>query len=237
MGNAAPQGDDAITRPSDAWTDLGLTLPMFLIYHLGVVFLSIRNAADPVTTELQKLADHSLVTYAALTVAIGVVFVGLVASIGRRNPLKPARFALIAVEGTLYATLMRFAGAYVVGSLRLGTGVAPTGVFPSVVMSLGAGFYEEIAFRVGLFGIGAWVLKRAMGDGPKRFVAIVVWAVVESAVFSGWHYFGSMGDKFELESFVFRMVCGLVLTTIFGFRGFAPAVWTHALYDLWAMLA
>src|SRR5262249_17805694 len=79
MAKPAPKGDDALTRRSDAWTDLALTLPIFLIYHLGVVFLSIRNAADPVTTELQRLADHSLLMYAVLTVAIGVAFVAVVA--------------------------------------------------------------------------------------------------------------------------------------------------------------
>lgn len=32
------------------------------------------------------------------------------------------------------------------------------------------------------------------------------------------------------------MTCGLVLTAIYAFRGFAPAVWTHALYDVWVMV-
>jgi hypothetical protein len=45
-----------------------------------------------------------------------------------------------------------------------------------------------------------------------------------------------LGDDFELSSFVFRTVCGLVLTAIFAIRGFAPAVWTHALYDVWVMI-
>lgn len=236
MAKPAPQGNGALTRPSDAWTDLALTLPIFLTYHLGVVFLSVRNAADPVTKELQDLANHSLPMYAVLTIAVGVAFVAVLAGVGRRNPLKAGRFALLLGEGVLYAMLMRFAGSYVVGSLRLQTGGVPTGVFPSVVMSLGAGFYEEIAFRVCLFGSGAWLLKRLVATGPKRVLLTVLWAFVGAAVFSGWHYVGALGDPFNLQSFVFRAVCGLVLTTIFALRGFAPAVWTHALYDLWAML-
>ena len=87
-----------------------------------------------------------------------------------------------------------------------------------------------------MFGIGAWILKRIVAEGPKRFIAIACWAIAGVALFSGWHYTGSLGDAFHLETFVFRVVCGLVLTVIFAFRGFAPAVWTHALYDLWAML-
>jgi hypothetical protein len=59
---------------------------------------------------------------------------------------------------------------------------------------------------------------------------------VAAAVFAGWHYVGALGDPWSVQTFVFRAVCGLVLTAIFAFRGFAPAVWTHALYDVWVMV-
>ena len=55
-------------------------------------------------------------------------------------------------------------------------------------------------------------------------------------MFSGWHHVGAMAEAFDLRAFVFRAVCGVVLTAVFALRGFAPAVWTHAIYDLWVML-
>ena len=109
-------------------------------------------------------------------------------------------------------------------------------MFTGVIMALGAGFYEEVAFRVCVFGVGALVLKKIFGKGPKGIALVIGWAVLESALFSGWHYVGALGDPWDLSSFAFRMVCGLMLTTIFALRGFAPAVWTHALYDLWVMV-
>jgi Type II CAAX prenyl endopeptidase Rce1-like len=231
----SPRVDPKLTLKSDAWTDLALTLPIFLIYHLGVVFLPVRNAADPVTHELRSLANASMVTYAGITLAIGAAFVLVLITLGRGKALDKKRFLYIAVEGALYAILMRFAGAYAVGSLRLGP-PGGSGVFSGVVMSLGAGFYEEIAFRVGLFGLGALILRRVLAAGPKRLVAVCAWAVCAAMVFSGWHYVGELGDSFELSSFVFRAVCGLVLTAIYALRGFAPAVWTHALYDIWVLV-
>lgn len=231
---AAP--DPKATSKSDALTDLALTMPIFILYHLGVAFLPIRNAADPVTAELRALAKHSLPLYAGLTVAIGAVFVLVLSILGRGHHLQTKRFALLATEGALYAILMRFAGAYVVGSLRLGPPVASNSVFTGVVMSLGAGFYEEIAFRAGLFGLGALGIKLLFGRGLQGILLMVGWALVAAAVFSGWHYVGPMGDPWNLPSFVFRMVCGLVLTVIYVFRGFAPAVWTHALYDVWVLV-
>ncbi len=250
------------TARSDAWTDLGLTLPIFLVYHLGVVFLDVQNAADLVTGELRALAGKSLLGYAGLTVALGAAFVLVLSVLGRRSALDPKRFVFLGVEGAAYAFLMRAASSYVVGSLVLthqvplthalahpalarsalahpalaGGGLldAPS-AFTGLVMSLGAGFYEEVIFRVILFGGGAFFIKLIFGKVPG-FVFLVAWGLVCSAVFSGWHYIGVYGDPFDMRSFIFRMTCGAVLTTIYAFRGFAPAVWTHATYDIWVMV-
>ncbi|HEY5376218.1 MAG TPA: CPBP family glutamic-type intramembrane protease, partial [Polyangiaceae bacterium] len=112
------------------------------------------------------------------------------------------------------------------------------GQFSSLVMSLGAGFYEEIAFRVGVFGLGLRLILSLLGPVPrlKRTLVSVGWAVLGALVFSGWHYVGDFGEPFELRSFVFRAVCGLAFTIIYAFRGFAPAVWTHAIYDAWVLV-
>ena len=142
-------------------------------------------------------------------------------------------------EGVLYAVLMRAAAAYAVGSLPMGD-LLPLGklVLPGrwagVVMSLGAGFYEEVAFRVGLFGVGALAIRAVFG-GVFKLSANLIWAFIAAAVFAGWHHVGPLGEPFELRSFVFRLVCGLCFTAIYVFRGFAPAVWTHALYDIWVL--
>jgi hypothetical protein len=40
---------------------------------------------------------------------------------------------------------------------------------------------------------------------------------------------------FALRSFVTRAVLGLMLTLVYALRGFAAAVWTHALYDVWVL--
>ncbi len=233
---AAAEGGQ-LARKSDPWTDLALTLPIFVAYHLGVIFLPVRNAADPVTSELRALAKHSLPAYAALTLLIGAVFVAVLFTAGRKQALEPRRFLLVGVEGAVYACLMRVAAGYVVGSLRLVPGASEAGVFGSVVMALGAGFYEEVAFRVTLFGGVTALVRRFFGlRGLGAFLVTAVLGIAESVAFSAWHYDGALADKFEPSSFVFRAVCGLVLTAIFAFRGFAPAVWTHALYDVWVMV-
>lgn len=239
-------------RPG-AWVDLGLTLPIFLVYQLGVVFLGVQNATDMVTGTLLSLSGGDRSRYLLATLAIGVVFAGVFALLGRGQAFRPRKFLQIIVEGVVYSFVMAFLGNAVVGALFAGPAtIAEGGRFVGLIMSLGAGFYEELAFRVVLFGLGAKVLvwlfaKEKMelagttSAGDSRFslraiLVIIGWAVVCALIFSGVHYTGTMSDEFQLTSFTFRAVLGLTLTLIFVTRGFAAAVWTHAIYDIWVLV-
>jgi hypothetical protein len=142
---------------------------------------------------------------------------------------------------------MRFGADFVVGRLPIGPSLGGDPM-TGVVMSMGAGFYEELAFRVVLFGLGAkvlvWLVSREKMNVVDRtprltitaFLVVGLWGVLAAATFSGVHYLGPFGDKLELGSFVFRLTLGLALTLIFATRGFAAAVWAHALYDLWVLV-
>lgn len=236
-------------RPG-AWVDLGLTLPIFLVYHLAVVFLGVKNATDMVTGTLLSLSAGEKTKYLLATLAIGVIFAGTFALLGRGQAFRPKKFLQIAVEGVVYAVVMRLAAAAVVGRLFAGP-IQQEGRFVGFVMSLGAGFYEELAFRVLLFGGGAkvlvWLFAKEQvvlsGTGPTtkkvslHSVGIMfLWSVVCALVFSGVHYVGAMSDSFDLASFTFRTLLGLALTLIYVSRGFAAAVWTHAVYDVWVLV-
>jgi hypothetical protein len=50
--------------------------------------------------------------------------------------------------------------------------------------------------------------------------------------FSAVHHLGPYGDKLLLGVFTFRVLAGLLFGLLFWFRGFAVAVYTHALYDV-----
>lgn len=228
-----------IREGSGPLDDLALTLPIFIGYHLGVVFLPLRNAADLVTQELVALANHNLWAYAGLTLAIGLSFAAVLLVLGREQSLSLPRFLWVGLEGVLYAVAMRVAADTLVGRLHLAIGAE--GVdhpFTGLVMSLGAGFYEELVFRVVLFGLGVRLVGSLFGvfSGPKHAVIVLGWAVIAAALFSAWHYVGAFGEPFELRTFVFRWICGLIFTGIYAFRGFAPAVWTHTLYDIWVFI-
>jgi hypothetical protein len=242
---------DTLTTKPGAWVDLGLTLPIFLVYHLAVVFLGVQNATDMVTGALLTLSAGDTTKYLLATLAIGVIFAGTFALAGRGQAFQPRKFVQIALEGVVYAVLMAVVANAVVGGLFAGpSAIKEAGRFVGFIMSLGAGFYEELTFRVLLFGLGAKVLVKIFGHENLQVAGTQVvrsfsfrsmmimagWAVACALIFSGVHYVGPMSDSFALTSFTFRAVLGLVLTLIFVTRGFAAAVWTHAIYDVWVLV-
>jgi hypothetical protein len=241
-----PQTEGLAAKPG-ALSELALTLPVFLGYQLGVVFLDTRNAADLVTSHLLELSRGDRLTYLGLTAAIGMLMSAAFVVLGRGQTLRLGKVVQIAIEGAAYAIAMGAATSWVVGKVFAGPLRAGEGPIAGLVMSLGAGFYEELAFRVVLFGAGAkllvWLLARErvglVGAAPplglRSIAVMVVWAIACAGVFSGLHYVGQLGDTFNMRSFVARAVLGLMLTLVYSLRGFAAAVWTHALYDLWVL--
>jgi membrane protease YdiL (CAAX protease family) len=246
--NTAPQASDLTAKPG-GWTELALTLPVFLVYQLGVVFLNVRNATDLVTVRMLALANGDRMTYLELTSGVGLALMFVFGLLGRGQAFRPSKVLQIALEGAAYAIAMGTATSWIVG--KMFAGPAPTlvsGPFTGIVMALGAGFYEELAFRVVLFGLGAkllaWLFVRQRVDlvgggsrlGLGTILIMIVWACASAAVFSGMHYLGPLGDRFDERTFVARAVLGLALTLVYASRGFAAAVWTHALYDVWVLL-
>jgi hypothetical protein len=100
-----------------------------------------------------------------------------------------------------------------------------------VMVSLGAGIYEEFVFRVILLGGVVFVLQRVLQ--LQLLVAYAMAAIAGAGLFSAFHYMGPYGDPWHLASFLFRFIAGLILTGLYVARGYGIVAYTHSLYDLW----
>lgn len=101
-------------------------------------------------------------------------------------------------------------------------------------LAAGAGLWEELLFRAGLLGGGAFALARLFallgwGEG-SRVLARVLALVVSSLVFAWVHVLGDPG-ALAPEVFAFRALAGLAFGLLFLFRGLAVTAWAHAGYD------
>jgi membrane protease YdiL (CAAX protease family) len=113
------------------------------------------------------------------------------------------------------------------------TGPEQAGPMAKLVLSLGAGVHEELLFRLLMVGGGVWLFTHVLG--LRRWLAVGLAIAISSALFSAAHHVIG-GEPFRVGAFVYRALCGLVFAVIFQTRGFAVAVYTHALYDIYVLI-
>lgn len=228
------------SSPRNLLTSLILIFPLFLIYQVGVLFtMPMLNGADFVTTLLFTSLGLTLKGYLLFLAAVVIVFAVAVAMLKRRQHFNGRVFVPVLLESIVYAltmgSLIVLLMTKVLGfSPGLAVGLPQQGLVTRVVMSLGAGVYEETVFRLGLLASSIASLEKLLG--MSRWAAIVGGFVLSSAIFSFVHYLPPMGDAFTFSSFTFRLLAGVVFGLLFKLRGFAVAVYTHAFYDIFVLV-
>ncbi|HEU0302011.1 MAG TPA: CPBP family intramembrane glutamic endopeptidase [Longimicrobium sp.] len=221
-------------------------LPLLVLYEVGAMMIAgresgMRNGADVLLRTLLAAGGvQGTLAFTAVLALGAAVLVGLERR-KKRVPLRGGYFAGMLAESAVYAVLFGgiiAAATHVLlgGAVRLAADgdVTRLPLLDGVVLSLGAGIYEELLFRVLLTG-GLFALLAAMG--VRRMTAGVLAVVVSAFIFSAFHYIGPYAYPLELNSFTFRFLAGLAFSALFMVRGFGVAAWTHALYDVFLVLA
>ena len=226
---------------------LTFAVPLLLLYEALALALNqgdtsgIRNGADVL---LRSMAGALAGAWgpALLGGLIALILIGLALRDRRRAAaLRPRYFVLMLLESAVLAIVFGFVVGVVTAQLlnalpTLAIAQEVKMEWPVVLMvSLGAGVYEELVFRVLLVSGLLFVGRTLFGLGN---VAATTFAVITGAlVFSAFHYVGPYGDPFEVPSFVFRTVAGLAFSGMYVTRGFGITAWTHALYDVFLLAA
>lgn len=97
-----------------------------------------------------------------------------------------------------------------------------------LVLSVGAGVYEELVFRLVAFTVLSFLLIDLLK--MRKGLALLLMVVISSVAFSAYHYLGS--ETFEWQSFAFRTLAGIYFAIIFIWRGFGITSGAHASYDI-----
>ncbi len=226
---------------------LTFALPLLVAYEVLAFSLShhevagVRNGADVLLKSLFLAMGgrNGLVLFGALLVGGGAWLVWQ--DYRRSGSLDPRVLGLMAVESGCYAFVFGMVTSTLTGLLLPGLAttlsVAPAASWSlptQLMISLGAGIYEELLFRVILVSGLAWTARRVFG---WTTTTAGLFAVGTGAlIFSAFHYIGPYGDHFELGSFTFRAVAGVLFSGLYLLRGFGIAAWTHALYDVFLAL-
>jgi hypothetical protein len=100
-----------------------------------------------------------------------------------------------------------------------------------VVMSLGAGIYEELVFRLACFTVLQIVFIDFFGVSKRGGMLAVV--LVSAVLFSYYHYL--VPEAFQWRTFAFRTVAGIYFGATFLCRGFGITAGSHAAYDVFVV--
>ena len=135
------------------------------------------------------------------------------------------------VLALLFGLVVGTATVHLVGPLRSlsAGGGLNGGPLARLTLSLGAGLYEELLFRVVIVALLSNGLRFL---GLSRIFAGTLAVIAGALLFSAFHYVGPFGEPMRLESFVFRTLAGLAFSALYLTRGFGITAWTHALYDV-----
>ena len=222
-------------------------LPIILLYETGILlvntgtFNQVRISAEVFVKQILNLVGLGNTIWFALL----ILLLGLgILLYEKRAGLKmiPRYFAMMYAESLLYAILLGSLVALVVGGL-FGMILTPLSLqappssgnsfLTQIILSLGAGVYEEFIFRFLLVTLLYVILLGLKIDTRVRYT---IAAILGALIFSGVHYTGTMGDPFTLSSFTFRFLMGLSLNALYLTRGFGIAAVTHALYDIYVTI-
>ncbi len=119
-------------------------------------------------------------------------------------------------------------------ALAAGADIETMSLPARLMLSLGAGLYEELLFRVALVSALANGARLVLGWSRTTAGAIAV--IVGALIFSAFHYVGPYGEDWALQSFTFRAIAGLMFSALYLTRGFGITAWTHAMYDVLVLM-
>jgi membrane protease YdiL (CAAX protease family) len=102
--------------------------------------------------------------------------------------------------------------------------------FDSLLLSVGAGIYEELVFRLIVISL---LIILLIDIGRIRQVPGVALAVIISSLLFAAHHYPPVGaDTWSASEFAFRAAAGAYLAAVFVVRGFGLAVGCHVCYDI-----
>lgn len=100
-----------------------------------------------------------------------------------------------------------------------------------LILSVGAGIYEELMFRLVAFTLLSFLLSDLLK--LRKSWSYLLMVLVSAVGFAAYHY---LGEPFRWQTFAFRTVAGIYFGIVFIFRGFGITSGAHAGYDILIIL-
>lgn len=221
------------TRPLHILTFI---VPFMVCYWVGsAMFLSQQGAIEAIKAE--RILGGFFVAFGAAGpylsgLALLTVLVVWHIFVGDRWRVQPRVVGIMAIESALWALPLLLLIAMMPGGAGLvqpGPGVSATWT-ARLTISIGAGIYEELLFRMVLIAAVHFLLVDFVGlAGHKGNVIAVILAALAFAVY---HDEVVVAGAIRWSPLATYFAAGVYLGVLYLWRGFGIAVGAHAVYDI-----
>lgn len=238
----------ASTRPLPVLVYL---LPLVLLYELGsALYLTNAEAGTRKTIEAQKLLGDFFQTMGVVGLFVpgfALVTVLLVWHIMSRDAWRVRTATLLGmlaesiawtipllVMSAAYRRVGAFAGVAPGDALVQAAGANGTGLLAEswqarLTISIGAGLYEEMLFRLVGIALVHFVVRDLLG--AKNWLACTIAVLTTAIAFAVYHDPRLASGAPDWYRLGFITLAGAYLGNVYVLRGFGIVVGTHALYD------
>lgn len=253
-GDRAPSTRDkldnywwASTRPLPV---LIFLLPLVLLYELGsAIYLTNPEAGTRKTIEAQKLLGDFFQTLGVVGLfvpGIALATVLIVWHVMARDPWRVRGATLLGmlaesiawalpllVLSAAYSRMSAMAGVGAAAALAQVPGAAGGLMAESwqarLTISIGAGLYEEMLFRL----VGIALIHLIVRDllGAKNWLACTIAVLGTAVAFALYHDPRGPSGSPDIHRLVFITIAGAYLGNVYVLRGFGVVVGAHAIYD------
>lgn len=221
---------------------LAFLIPLILAYEIGT---ALTMGAGAPAQRRDLAATQLLQWFFGLFGASGAYLPGIllvVALLGwhiaARLPWKIHGQALVAMaaESILLALPLLGLNWFLA---NVGTGgmlqAITAGSFEDLRLSIGAGIYEELVFRMIVIELITFLAHDVAR--LKQSAAVAVAVILSSLFFAVSHHEPIGSDQWDAGRFAFRAAAGAYLAAVYVLRGFGLAVGGHVVYDVIAFLS
>jgi membrane protease YdiL (CAAX protease family) len=226
-------------------------LPLLALYELGLILFQ-PPVENGVGVALKLLFAGSGDFHTAVNLALLAGLLIAVRQLGREGGADPAHLAVLIVEAVCWAFLLTlFAVIYMeytaahLPAMSAGAAADPASADAThrlafaLIISAGAGVYEELIFRVVLLG-GLFIVFRQLirigRPADDQRVAALLAVGLSALIFAMAHHIGPQPPP-DVVTVTFRTTCGIIFGVIYLVRGLAVAVYAHTIYNLYVFMS
>ena len=229
------------TRPLQI---LVFLLPFIVLYELGMMYLlredrgTITNVAHEWIIQFMRLFDVDM--FGLSLPAVAVVLVLVVWHIFTKSPWRVSwhTFLLMFLESILLAIPLILLSRLIQQLIPLiasqGEIIGSLNPVGRIAISIGAGLYEELVFRM----LVVFVIHTLLVDVLRlsNLIGSTIAIVISAVLFAVYHPVWAPDGTASMGRLVFYLLAGLWFGVLYVVRGFGIVVAVHAFYDMATLL-